>query len=465
MGGFRIDRDSMGEIAVPEDAYYGATTERARQTFQISGLRFPRRFIRALGWIKAAAARVNGAVGLLPPELARAIEAAALEVAEGRFDAQFVVDVFQTGSGTSTHMNANEVIAARARELLGRARDDRTAVHPNDHVNLGQSTNDVFPTAIHVAAMEALETHTLPALRVLQEAFEVKAQEFSTVVKAGRTHLQDAVPITLGQEFCGYASVIQHGVVRLENTRAHLAELAIGGTAVGTGLNAHPEFGVRMVAELRRLTGHMFCVARNPFEALQQRDAALEVSGAVRTIAAGLMKVCNDLRLLASGPRTGLGEIDLPATEPGSSIMPGKVNPVVPEAVNMVCARLIGNDAAIAVADLNGNLELNTMMPLVAYTLLDSLELLASAATVLAEKCIRGIRANVEQCRQLAERSAALVTALAPRLGYDEAARLYKLAVERDLSIRDVLLQEGKLSDAEVGELLDLLRLTRGGRH
>ncbi|GIW43432.1 MAG: fumarate hydratase class II [Candidatus Binatia bacterium] len=460
----RTERDSMGEIDVPAEAYYGASTERARRTFQVSSLRFSRRFLWALGLVKAAAARVNTSLGLLPAEVGEAIEKAALEVAGGKFDAEFVVDVFQTGSGTSTNMNANEVIATRARELLGRDRADRAAVHPNDHVNLGQSTNDVFPTAIHVAALAELERHTLPAMAELADAFEQKATEFSAIVKAGRTHLQDAVPMTLGQEFSGYASVIRHGIVRLENTRLHVAELPLGGTAVGTGLNAHPEFAPRVIAELRRLTGLMFTRAKNAFEALQQRDAAVELSGAVRTVAVGLMKIANDLRLLSSGPRTGFAEIELPATQPGSSIMPGKVNPVVPEAVNMVCARLIGNDATIAIAGLNGNLELNTMMPILAYTLLDSLELLGNAARLLAEKCVRGIRADAERCRQHAERSLALVTAVAPRIGYDEAARIYKLALERDLSIREVLRAEGKLSPAEIEELLDLERMTRGGR-
>ncbi|GBD26292.1 Fumarate hydratase class II [bacterium HR30] len=464
MSQVRMERDSIGEVAVPADAYYGASTERARQTFQVSGLRFSRRFIWALGLVKVAAARVNKSLGLLPNDLAEAIEKAALEVAEGTFDREFVVDVFQTGSGTSTNMNANEVIAARARELLGKDRSDRAAVHPNDHVNLCQSTNDVFPTAMHVAALDALERHTLPAMRELGKALEDKATEFASVVKAGRTHLQDAVPITLGQEFSGYASIVQHGIARLESVRAHLAELAVGGTAVGTGLNAHPEFGQRVVTELRRLTGLMFTRAKNAFEALQQRDAAVEVSAAVRTVAVGLMKLANDLRLLSSGPRTGLAEIELPATQPGSSIMPGKVNPVVPEAVNMVCARLIGNDVTITVAGLNGNLELNTMMPIIAHTLLESLELLGNAARMLTEKCVRGIRANAERCRWHAEQSLALMTVVAPRIGYDEAARLYKIALERNWSVREALLKESKLSPAEVEELLDLERMTRGGR-
>ncbi len=462
--GGRLERDSFGEIEVPADAYYGASTERARQTFQISSLRFPRRFLKALGWIKVAAARVNTRLRLLAPELGQAIETAAREVAEGKWDAQFVVDVFQTGSGTSTNMNANEVIAARARELLGVERSDRARVHPNDHVNLGQSTNDVFPTAIHVAALDALENAVLPAVRQLAAAFEAKAEEFASVLKAGRTHLQDAVPMTLGQEFSGYASVVRHGIVRLENCRPHVAELAIGGTAVGTGLNAPADFAVQMVQELRALSGLLFFPAKNPFEALQNRDAAVELSGAVRVLAVGLMKICNDLRLLTSGPRTGLAEIELPATQPGSSIMPGKVNPVVPEAVNMVCAHLVGNDAAIAVAAMHGNLELNTMMPLIAHHLIESLEILASTAQVLATRCVAGIRANVERCRQYAERTAALVTALAPVLGYDEAARLYRRALEEDASLREILEKEGRLPREQIEALLNLERIARGGR-
>src|SRR5262249_49184715 len=314
-------------------------------------------------------------------------------------DGEFVVDVFQTGSGTSTNMNANEVIATRAIEILGGARGERSLVHPNDHVNMGQSTNDIFPTAMHVAAMDAVENHVLPALRQLAAAFETKAAEFADVVKAGRTHLQDAVPVTLGQEFSGYASVIRHGVARVEGCRKHLAELAIGGTALGTGLNAHPEFAARAIGELRALTGQIFRRAENAFEAMQNRDACVELSAALKTVAVGLMKIANDLRLLTSGPRTGLNEIELPATQPGSSIMPGKVNPVIPEAVNMVAAHIIGNDAAVTISGMNGNLDLNVMMPVIAHNLLESLEFLGSAAAVLTEKCVRGISANVLQCR------------------------------------------------------------------
>jgi fumarate hydratase class II len=462
-GPTRSERDSMGELQVPAGAYYGASTARAVENFPISERRFGRGFIRALGLVKQAACRANRDLGLLAPEIAAAIDAAAGEVASGRFDDQFVVDVFQTGSGTSTNMNANEVIATRARELLGAERGDRRRVHPNDHVNLGQSTNDVFPTTMHVAAMDAVEAHVLPSLRRLATAFEAKAAEWSEIVKAGRTHLQDAVPMTLGQEVSGYASVVRHGIARIEATRPHLAELAIGGTAVGTGLNAHPELGVRVTSELRRLTGYLFRRADNSFEAMQNRDAAVELSGAVRTLAVGLMKLANDLRLLSSGPRTGLNEIELPATQPGSSIMPGKVNPVIPEAVNMVAAQLIGNDAAIAAAAMNGNLELNTMMPVIAYNLLDSLELLGHCAMVLADKCVGGMQANVAQCREYAERSTALVTAAVPRIGYDAAARVFKRAMEGNTSIRRALREEGGLTEEEIERILDLLRLAQGG--
>jgi fumarate hydratase class II len=361
-------------------------------------------------------------------------------------------------------MNANEVIATRAIEILGGARGDRGLVHPNDHVNMGQSTNDVFPTAIHVAAMDALENHTVPALRQLAQAFRSKAEEFDDVVKAGRTHLQDAVPITLGQEFSGYASVISHGIARIENTRAHLAELAIGGTALGTGLNAHPEFAARVVAGLRVLTGHIFRRAENAFEAMQNRDACVELSGAIKTVAVGLMKIANDLRLLTSGPRTGLNEIELPATQPGSSIMPGKVNPVIPEAVNMVAAHIIGNDTTIALAGLSGNLDLNVMMPVIAHNLLESLELLGSAATVLADKCVRGIVANVEQCRAYGERTAALVTAVAPILGYDVAAKIFKKALAENKAMRQAILDEGLIPKERLDAILDLKQLTTGGR-
>ena len=463
MSDFRSESDSMGEMQVPAGAYYGASTARAAINFPISGLRFPRSFLRALCLIKAAAARVNVQLERLDANLGRAIEQAALEAADGKFDTDFVVDVFQTGSGTSTNMNANEIIATRAIEILGGQRGDRS-VHPNDHVNLGQSTNDVFPSALHVAAMDAIEGLVLPALRQLEAAFESKAGELGDVVKAGRTHLQDAVPITLGQELSGYASVIRHGIVRIENTRAHLAELPFGGTARATGPNPHPERVYRVVAELRRLTGRLFRQADNPFEAMQNRDAAVEVSGALKTVAVGLMKIANDLRLLASGPSTGFGEIELPAIQPGSSIMPGKINPVIPEAVNMVAAHIIGNDTAITVAALNGNLDLNVMMPVIAYNLLESLTLVGNAANLFASVCVAGITANRERCLGYAERSAALATALVPAIGYDAAARVFKRALAEGKTIREIVVAEGLLSGASLSEILDLSKLTRGGR-
>jgi fumarate hydratase class II len=463
MADTRIERDSMGEMVVPANAYYGAQTARAVENFPISGLRFPRSFIRALGAVKAACARVNERLGLLDARRAQAIAQAAAEVMEGRFDGEFVVDVFQTGSGTSTNMNANEVIANRAIELAGGVRGDRS-IHPNDHVNMGQSTNDVFPTAIHVAAYGEITHALLPALEELAAAFEDRAAAFADVVKAARTHLQDAVPITLGQEFSGYASVVRHGIARVRATLPHLAELPIGGTAAGTGLNAPEGFGEAVTAELARMTGLPFVPAPNRFEAMQNRDAAVEVSGALRTLAVGLMKIANDLRLLTSGARTGLNEIELPATQPGSSIMPGKVNPVIPEAVNQVAAFVIGHDATIAIAGLNGNLDLNVMMPVIAHALLESIAVTAAASRVFAQKCVRGIRANVERCREYAELTGQLVTAIAPVVGYDRAAELFKQAMARGVPIRRVLEEERVLPPEELARVLDLHALARGGR-
>jgi len=463
MADTRIERDSMGEMTVPADAYYGAQTARAVENFPISGLRFPRSFLRALGTIKGACARVNAELGLLDAKRADAIGRAAAEVADGRWDAEFVVDVFQTGSGTSTNMNANEVIANRAIELAGGRRGDKS-VHPNDHVNMGQSTNDVFPTAIHVAAYVEITTALLPALERLADAFGERATAFRDVVKAGRTHLQDAVPMTLGQEFGGYESVIRHGIARVRATLPHLAELPIGGTALGTGINAPPGFGARVAAELARATGQPFVAAPNPFEAMQNRDAAVETSAALRTLAVGLMKIANDLRLLASGSRTGLNEIELPATQPGSSIMPGKVNPVIAEAVNQVAALVIGHDATIVVAGMNGNLDLNVMMPVIAHALLESIDVTAAAARVFADKCVRGIQANVARCREYAELTGQLVTAIAPVVGYDRAAELFKKAMARNVPIRQVLEDERVLPPDEIARILDLAQLARGGR-
>src|SRR5437879_1905587 len=443
MADTRIERDSMGEMVVPANAYYGAQTARAVENFPISGLRLPRSFIAALGTIKRACARVNAALGLLDQRLADAIGRAAAEVAEGKLDGEFVVDVFQTGSGTSTNMNANEVVANRALELLGGRRGDKAVVHPNDHVNMSQSTNDVFPTAIHVAAYGEITRALLPALEELAAAFEERARAFADVVKAGRTHLQDAVPMTLGQEFGGYASVVRHGIARVKAT---------------------PGFGEKVAAELASATGLPFVVAPDRFEAMQNRDAAVETSGALRTLAVGLMKIANDLRLLTSGGRTGLNEIELPATQPGSSSMPGKVNPVIPEAVNQVAALVIGHDATIAIAGLNGNLDLNVMMPVIAHALLESIVVTAAAARVFARKCVVGLRANVERRRQFRELTGQLVTAIAPVVGYDRAAELYKKAVARDLPIRQILLEEKVLPPEEIERILDLHTLARGGR-
>ena len=459
----RIERDSMGEMVVPAKAYYGAQTARAVENFPISGLRFSRSFIRALGTIKAACARVNAGLGLLDERLADVIVRAASEVADGKLDGEFVVDVFQTGSGTSTNMNANEVIANRAIELLGGTRGDKS-VHPNDHVNMGQSTNDVFPTAIHVAAYAEIDAQLLPALEELASAFEDRARTFKDVVKAARTHLQDAVPITLGQEFSGYASVVRHGISRVKQTLTHLGELPIGGTAAGTGINAPAEFGELVTADLSRTCHLGFVVAPNRFEAMQNRDAAVETSGALRTLMVGLMKVANDLRLLTSGARTGLNEIELPATQPGSSIMPGKVNPVIPEAMNQVAALVIGHDATIAIAGMNGNLDLNVMMPVIAHALLESIAVSAAAVRVLARKCVVGIQANTKRCREYAELTGQLVTAIAPVVGYDRAAELFKKAMQRDVPIRTILLEENVLPPAEIDRVLDLMALAHGGR-
>jgi len=460
---FRIEHDTMGDVRVPSNAYYGAQTQRALETFQISGRVFPRRFIRALGIVKKASAHANARLGLLDERRATAIAQAAQEVVDGKLDDQFPLDVFQTGSGTSTNMNANEVIANRAIELLGGTRGDRQLVHPNDHVNMCQSSNDVFPTAIHVATAEALKVHLLPSLRKLGLALQEKTEEFAAVIKPGRTHLQDAVPMTLGQEFSGYASTIARGIERIENAKLSLLELAIGGTAIGTGLNGHPEFGRLVVEKVSEITGLRFQLAKNRFEALQNRDAAVETSGALRSVAVSLMKIANDLKLLGSGPATGLSEIELPAVQPGSSIMPGKVNPVIPESVSMVCAQVIGNDLAITIAGQSGTLELNTMMPLIAFNLLHSIKIEANAAEMLADKCIAGILAHEDRCLELAERSYALVTAIAPSIGYDRATQIVKKAQEENRTIREVMLEEG-IPRADVDKILDLKRMTEGGR-
>jgi fumarate hydratase, class II len=461
---YRLEKDTMGEVKVLNSAYYGAETQRAFQNFPISGLRFPKEFIRALALIKLSAARANMQLGLLDQKKGEAIVSAAKEIMEGNLYDQFVVDVFQTGSGTSSNMNMNEVIANRAIELLGGKRGDKSVIHPNDHVNMCQSTNDVFPSAIHVSAAEAIARKLIPSLRVLAETLERKASEFDDVVKAGRTHLQDAVPITLGQEFSGYSSMIRHGIKRAEQARDILMELPVGGTAVGTGLNAHPKYSELTIMEVNRLTGLSFRKSENTFEGMQSKDACVEASGLLKVIATSLMKISNDLRLLNSGPRTALGEIDLPAMEPGSSIMPGKVNPVIPEAVGLVAAQVYGNDMAIAICGSLGQLELNVMMPVIAYDLLQSIEILANSSQILGEKCIAGITADRKRALEYAERTLMMVTRLTPKIGYDNAARIAKKAMAENKSLREVIIEEGILPKDKVDEILDLKKMTKGGR-
>jgi len=460
----RVETDSLGAIEVPAEAYWGAQTERARRNFPVSGLRFPRRFVAALGLIKGECAAVNGELGVVAPELAAAIAAAAGEVADGGLDEHFPLDVFQTGSGTSTNMNANEVIANRALEILGGVRGSKRPVHPNDQVNAGQSSNDVFPTALHVAAYGALVEELEPALRRLHAALAAKARELDDVVKIGRTHLMDAVPVRLGQELSGHAQQVANGLERLAAAKPRLAELALGATAVGTGLNAPAGFADAVIARLAARTGHPFVPARNRFEALAARDAAVELSGALNVVAVSLTKIANDLRWLASGPRCGLGEIALPALQPGSSIMPGKVNPVILEMTLMVAAQVVGHHQTITIAGMAGNFELNVMMPVVAYDLLDSLHLLTSAANLLVDRCISGITANRERCAELVELSLAMVTALVPKIGYDAAAAIAKEAVTTGRTVREICVERQVLPPDELAEVLDARRQTEGGR-
>jgi fumarate hydratase class II len=452
----------MGEMEVPSDAYYGAQTARAVENFPISNLRFPRQFIRALGLIKKQAAAANAALGLLPENISRAIQQAAQEVVDGKLDEQFVVDIFQTGSGTSTNMNANEVIANRATEFLGGKRGDKL-VHPNDHVNYGQSSNDVIPSAIHLASLEAIEFQLCPALNELHDALLKKAEEFGGILKIGRTHLQDATPMRLGQEFGGYASQVSHGLNRLENIRTHLGELALGGTAVGTGLNTHREFARRTIEGMARETGLDLREAANHFEAQASRDASVETGGALKTVAVSLIKIANDIRWLGSGPRLGLGELKLPATQPGSSIMPGKVNPVICEMVIQVGAQVIGSDAVITMGGAFGNFELNVMLPVIAYNLLQSIELLTNASRVFARRCVAGLEADVARCESNIERSLAMCTALAPVIGYDKAASIAKVAYDSGRTVREVALEISGLDKARLDELLDPAKQTEPG--
>jgi len=457
---FRTERDSLGEMQVPADALYGAQTQRAVENFPISGIRFPRRFIHALGTIKKAAAQANAELGQLDDGVADAIVRAADEVIEGRWDAQFVLDIFQTGSGTSTNMNTNEVIATRAGQLRG---EGETRVHPNDHVNMGQSSNDVIPTAMHVAARVAIQEDLIPALERLRDALRAKAAAFDDVVKSGRTHLMDATPVRLGQEFGGYASQVEHGIRRLRAAGDELAELALGGTAVGTGTNALPAFPGAAIARISDLTGITFREAENHFEAQGAKDAYVSASGALNTLAVSLLKIANDIRWMASGPTSGLAEITLPAVQPGSSIMPGKVNPVMSEALMMVCAQVMGNHVAVTVGGQHGNFELNVMMPVMAHNLLQSVAILAQGCDAFRTRAVEGIGANRERCRELLERNPSIATALNAYIGYDEAAAVAKESARNYESVRDVVKRRGLLSDEQLDQVLNVRDMTEPG--
>jgi len=454
---FRTERDSMGELQVPADALWGAQTQRAVQNFPISGLTLPRGFLGALGLIKQSAARANTNLGLLAGDVAKAVDAAAAEVAAGKHDAHFPIDVFQTGSGTSTNMNANEVIARLATQRLGRA------VHPNDDVNMGQSSNDVIPTAIHVSAALAVRNDLVPALEKARDVLRAKEREVGAIVKTGRTHLMDAMPVTLGQELSGWRTQVENGLERLKSVQPRLLRLAQGGTAVGTGINAHPEFGKRFSQELGGLTGVEFAQSPNYFESMSTQDAAVELSGQLKTIAVSLLKVSNDLRWMNSGPLAGLGEIALPALQPGSSIMPGKVNPVIPEAAAMVAAQVIGNDTTITIAGQSGNFQLNVMLPVIAYNLLESIRLLAAAWRALATSAIAGFKVNEARVAEALDRNPILVTALNSVIGYDKGAAIAKQAYKEGKPIRDVAAQMTDLPRDELARLLDPADLTRGG--
>ncbi|WP_255170767.1 class II fumarate hydratase [Natrononativus amylolyticus] len=459
---FRTESDSLGEMQVPADAYWGAQTQRAVENFPISGITFGRRFVRALGVVKKAAAQANRDLDLVAAEEAEAIIEAADEVIAGKHDDQFPVDVFQTGSGTSSNMNANEVIANRAAEIYGAEVGER-AIHPNDHVNFGQSSNDVIPTAMHVASLEAIEKDVIPALDTLRGALEEKEAEFDDVVKTGRTHLQDATPVTLGQEFGGYRTQVEKGLARVDKVREHLAELALGGTAVGTGLNTHPEFPGRAAEYITKETGVQFREADDHFEAQAAHDAMSEAHGALRVVAGSLNKIANDLRLLASGPRNGLGELEQPENQPGSSIMPGKINPVVAEAVNQIHKQVIGNDAAVSAAAADGQLDLNLYKPVLAHNFLESAEIIANGSAVFAERFVRPLEANRDHCERQVEQSMALATSLNVHIGYDKASEVAKTALKEAKTVREVALEKGYLTEAEADEVLDPVKMTERG--
>jgi fumarate hydratase class II len=459
---YRIEKDSLGEMKVPAEALYGPQTQRAVENFPISGQRFGRRFIEAVGLIKGAAAETNAKQGHVDGSVAKAIVAAAKEVADGKWDDQFVLDVYQTGSGTSTNMNANEVIARRATQILG-GTGAKGAVHPNDHVNFGQSSNDVIPTAIHVAARVAIEKELIPALEHMRAALADKARAFDGVLKSGRTHLMDATPVRLGQEFQGYATQMAKGIERVRRASAELGELALGGTATGTGINTDPKFAAETIARLAKATGIAFREADDHFEAQGAKDAAVSAAGALNTVATSLMKIADDLRWMGSGPTSGLFEVRLPAIQPGSSIMPGKVNPVMAEATMMVAARVMGNHTTVTVAGSRGNFELNVMMPVLAHALLESIALLANVARAFTDNCIVGIQANEARAKDLLERNPAIATALNPHIGYDAAAVVAKESAKRGVSVRDIVLERKLLPADEIDEALDVRAMTEPG--
>lgn len=460
MSDYRTEKDSMGEIKVPANAYYGAQTQRAHDNFPISGIRFSREFIAALGCVKQTAAKVNGELGLVDQPVARAISDAAQEVIDGKFDADFVLDIFQTGSGTSSNMNSNEVISRRANELK---EGTDVKIHPNDHVNFGQSSNDVVPTAIRVAAVLAVQENLIPALKHLHQTILEKGEELKDVVKTGRTHLMDAMPVTIQQEFSGYARQIELGIERVESALERMLELPQGGTAVGTGINTHPEFGEKFAAEIASATGQKFREAKNHFEAQATVDAPVELSSQLKTIAVGLMKIGNDFRWMNSGPNSGLGEVQLQALQPGSSIMPGKVNPVIEESLTMVCAQVIGNDATITVGGQSGNFELNVMLPVVAHNLLESIEILANSARNFADRSVKGLSARREVIEKMVGKNPILVTALNPLIGYDLAAKIAKKAFSENRAVMDVAREMTDLSDKELEKALNPMNMTKGG--
>ncbi len=457
--GYRIERDSLGEMRVPEDALYGAQTQRAVENFPISGQRFDRRFIQALGLVKKSAAEINVELGFVDGDIGDAIIEAADEVIAGDLDDHFVLDIYQTGSGTSTNMNANEVVAHRATQLLA---SDRS-VHPNDHVNFGQSSNDVIPTSIHISARVAIAEELLPALEHMRAALAEKAEAFDGIVKSGRTHLMDATPVRLGQEFAGYAAQVAKGVERVRAAGAELEELALGGTATGTGINTHPEFAGKTIARIAAATGISFREADDHFEAQGAKDAAVSTAGALNTVATSFMKIADDIRWLGSGPTSGLHEIELPAIQPGSSIMPGKVNPVMSEAMMMVCARVMGNHTTITIAGSRGNFELNVMMPVLTHALLESITLLANIARAFTDRCVLGIEPNEERVRELLEKNPSIATALNPHIGYDAASVVAKESAARGMSVRDVVREKGLLSEDQIDRALDVRSMTEPG--